>query len=50
MRNYVALELKVILFKQEDVITSSKPEADFTDSTNGDNGVFFPGLGGGQWN
>ena len=39
MRNYVAMELKVLLMETEDVLTAS---ADFTD-TNGDNGVWFPG-------
>ncbi len=48
MRNYVALELEVMLLENEDVITSSTP--DFTDDTNGDNGVWFPGQGGTQWN
>ena len=47
MRNYVALELEVMLLEVEDVITSSTP--DFTDE-NGDNGVWFPGQGGTQWN
>ena len=49
MRNYVAVELEVMLLEAEDVITSSTP--DFTD-TNGDNGVWFPGSNGGtsQWN
>ena len=40
MRNYVALELKVLILEDEDVLTAS---ADFTDSTQGDNGVWFPG-------
>ena len=48
MRNYVAVELEVMLLEAEDVITSSTP--DFTDDTNGDNGVWFPGQGGTQWN
>jgi hypothetical protein len=40
MRNYVALELKVLILEDEDVLTAS---ADFTDETAGDNGVWFPG-------
>ena len=49
MKNYVALELEVMLLASDDVITSSQP--DFTDDTNGDNGVWFPGTEGGtSWN
>ena len=49
MRNYVALELEVMLLEAEDVITSSTP--DFTDTEAGDNGVWFPGSNGGtSWN
>ena len=50
MRNYVALELEVMLLASDDVITSSQP--DFTDANEGDNGVWFPGSNGGtsQWN
>jgi hypothetical protein len=40
MRNYVALELKVLILEDEDVLTAS---ADFMDETTGDNGVWFPG-------
>ena len=40
MRNYEALELKVLILEDEDVLTAS---ADFTDSSEGDNGVWFPG-------
>ena len=40
MRNYVALELKLLILEDEDVLTSS---ADFTDANEGDNGVWFPG-------
>lgn len=47
MRNYVTVELEVMLLEAEDVITSSTP--DFTDDANGDNGVWFPGQGGTQW-
>ena len=50
MRNYVALELKLLFLEEEDVLTAS---ADFTDSENGDNGVWFPGQEpagkGGNW-
>ncbi len=48
MKNYVALELEVMLLVSEDVITSSQP--DFTDANEGDNGVWFPGSSnGGNW-
>lgn len=48
MKNYVAVELEVMLLEAEDVITSSTP--DFTDAENGDNGVWFPGnSNGGNW-
>ena len=40
MRNYVAMELKVLLMESEDVLTAS---AEFKDATTGDNGVWFPG-------
>ena len=40
MRNYVAMELSVLVLEDEDVLTAS---AEFTDTTNGDNGVWFPG-------
>ena len=40
MRNYVALELKVLVLEDEDVLTAS---AEFKDATTGDNGVWFPG-------
>ena len=50
MRNYVTLELKLIVLEDEDVLTAS---ADFTDVTEGDNGVWFPGNApagkGGNW-
>ena len=45
MRNYVALELKVLILEDEDVLTAS---AEFTDSTQGDNGVWFPGNPNGK--
>ncbi len=44
MRNYVALELKLLVLEDEDVLTAS---ADFTDKDEGDNGVWFPGSTGG---
>ena len=40
MRNYVALELKLLILEDEDVLTAS---ADFTEAETGDNGVWFPG-------
>ena len=40
MRNYVALELKLLILEDEDVLTAS---ADFTDANEGDNGVWVPG-------
>ena len=40
MRNYVTLELKMLILEDEDVLTAS---ADFTDANEGDNGVWFPG-------
>ena len=40
MRNYVTLELKMLILEDEDVLTTS---ADFTDANEGDNGVWFPG-------
>ena len=40
MRNYEALELKLLILDEADVLTES---AEFTDSTQGDNGVWFPG-------
>lgn len=40
MKKYVTLELKLLILEDEDVLTAS---ADFTDSTAGDNGVWFPG-------
>ena len=40
MRHYVTLQLKLLILEDEDVLTAS---ADFTDSTEGDNGVWFPG-------
>ena len=40
MKNYVTLELKVLVLEDEDVLTAS---ADFVDSNEGDNGVWFPG-------
>ena len=40
MKNYETLELKLLILEEEDVLTAS---ADFTDSTAGDNGVWFPG-------
>ena len=48
MRNYVTMELKLIVLEEEDVLTAS---ADFTDVETGDNGVWFPGSTGGtsQW-
>ena len=48
MRNYVTMELKVIVLDAEDVITTS---AEFQDASTGDNGVWFPGSTGGtsQW-
>ena len=49
MKNYVGLELEVLWLIEEDVITSSQP--DFTDASEGDNGVWFPGSEGGtSWN
>ena len=47
MRKYEALELKLIVLEEEDVLTTS---ADFQDKETGDNGVWFPGNGGLQWN
>ena len=47
MKNYVTLELNLIILEDEDVLTAS---ADFTDNETGDNGVWFPGQGGSQWN
>ena len=48
MKKYVTLELKLLSLEDEDVLTAS---ADCTDSTEGDNGVWFPGSTGGtsQW-
>ena len=40
MRNYVALELKLLILEDEDVLTAS---ADFVEAETGDNGVWFPG-------
>lgn len=40
MRNYVAMELRVLVLDEEDVLTAS---AEFKDETTGDNGVWFPG-------
>lgn len=40
MRNYVAMELKVLVLEEEDVLTAS---AEFQDASQGDNGVWFPG-------
>ena len=40
MKNYETLKLKLLILEDEDVLTAS---ADFTDSTEGDNGVWFPG-------
>ena len=40
MRNYVAMELKVLILDDEDVLTAS---AEFKDASTGDNGVWFPG-------
>ncbi len=40
MKNYVALELKLLILEDEDVLTAS---ADFTEAETGDNGVWFPG-------
>ena len=40
MKNYETLELKLLILEDEDVLTAS---ADFTDSSEGDNGVWFPG-------
>ena len=45
MRHYVTFELKLIVLEDEDVLTAS---ADFTDATEGDNGVWFPGSTGGN--
>ena len=46
MKTYVAFELEVLSLVEEDIITAS---ADFTDTETGDNGVWFPGQGGTQW-
>ena len=50
MRHYVTLQLKLLILEDEDVLTAS---ADFTDATQGDNGVWFPGQApdgkGGNW-
>ena len=40
MRNYVAMELELIVLDEEDVLTAS---AEFKDAATGDNGVWFPG-------
>ncbi len=40
MKKYETLELKVLILEAEDVLTAS---ADFTDASQGDNGVWFPG-------
>ena len=40
MKKYETLELKMLILEDEDVLTAS---ADFTDATQGDNGVWFPG-------
>ena len=40
MKKYETLELKMLILEDEDVLTAS---ADFTDATEGDNGVWFPG-------
>ena len=45
MRNYVTLELKMLILEDEDVLTAS---ADFTDANEGDNGVWFPGSDNGK--
>ena len=45
MRNYVALELKVLVLEDEDVLTAS---AEFKDASTGDNGVWFPGSTNGK--
>ena len=42
MRHYETLELKLLILEDADVLTES---AEFVDSTNGDNGVWFPGNG-----
>ena len=48
MRNYVAMELKLIVLEADDVLTAS---AEFKDESTGDNGVWFPGSNndGGNW-
>ena len=45
MKNYVALELKLLVLEEEDVLTAS---AEFTDANEGDNGVWFPGNANGK--
>lgn len=40
MRKYETLELRLLILEDEDVLTAS---ADFVDSNEGDNGVWFPG-------
>ena len=44
MKNYVTMQLKLLVLEDEDVLTAS---ADFTDANEGDNGVWFPGSTGG---
>ena len=50
MKNYVTMQLKLLVLEDEDVLTAS---ADFTDANEGDNGVWFPGQEpegkGGNW-
>ena len=41
MKNYETFKLKLLILEDEDVLTAS---ADFTDSKEGDNGVWFPGT------
>ncbi len=45
MRKYETLELKLLILEDEDVLTAS---AEFTDATQGDNGVWFPGNTNGK--
>ena len=45
MKKYVTLELKMLILEEADVLTES---AEFTDSTQGDNGVWFPGSDNGK--
>ena len=47
-KTYVTFEAEVLTLENEDVLTTSTGV--MTDTTTGDNGVWFPGQGGTQWN